>query len=137
MAESAWSSRVEFKGLTAMIMDLKSRAKKTMPLTLEFTKGLAEATNTLYIRNLSGSVPSTAARPLPVGVRTGYLRSMAKTRKINQYSWRTYNSAFYASFIESGTRRMLPRRPLGDAVDQISRTIPGEMGKVISKAWRV
>jgi len=131
-----WESRVEFKGLTAMIMDLQGRAKKTMPLTSKMTKGLNDATYTLYVQNLSGSVPSTAAQPLPVGVRSGTLRSNAKRRMINQYSFMIENETFYAGFIEEGTRHLVPRRPLGNAVDQIQNKVPGEMGATMTKIWK-
>jgi HK97 gp10 family phage protein len=56
---------------------------------------------------------------------------------VNQFRFDVFNDAFYAAFIEDGTVKMTPRRPLGNAVDQVSNKVPGEMGKVVAKAWRV
>jgi len=133
----AWESRVEFKGLTAMMLDLQGRAKRTMPLIGVMTRGLMDAHHALYVQNLSGSVPSTDSRPLPVGIRSGFLRSQARKRQLNQYSYRVWNDAYYAAFIEAGTVKMSARAPLRDATDQIEHRVPGKMAEVMAKAWRV
>jgi len=118
-----------------MINDLRGRAAKQQPLTTEMMRGLKEAIATLYTRNLSGAVPSTDWRPLPVGVRTGTLRAGVKAQMLNQYSFKVTNDVPYSGFIEVGTRYMAPRRPLGAAVDQIAGRVPSEMNKVLTEVW--
>lgn len=126
-------SSVQWEGLTQMAFDLKRTRPSLMPQGCnELTKGLLEMVHTVYVENLSGSVPSTASRPLPVGVRSGTLRRGAKKRQINQFSGEVTNDVPYAGFIETGTRHMAPRRPLGNAVDQVSELVPGKMGQVLT-----
>ena len=126
-------SSVRWEGLTQMAFDLKRTKPSLMPQGInELTKGLIEMTHTIYVENLSGSVPSTAEQPLPVGVRSGKLRRGAKKRQINQYSGEVTNDVEYAGFIEAGTRKMAPRRPLGDAVDQVSEMVPGRLDQVLT-----
>lgn len=126
-------SSVQWEGLTQMAFDLQKKKPSLMPQGInEMTKGLIDMTWQIYYDNLSGSVPSTATHPLPVGMRSGDLRRGAKKRQINQYSGEVTNDVHYAGFIEAGTRKMAPRRPLGDAVDQVSEMVPGKMGEVMT-----
>jgi len=132
-----WIARVQVKGLTAMAMDMRGRTKKIKPSSNAMTKRLMRDHLDLYRKNLSGSRPSTAARPLPVGVRTGWLLSRAQAVQINQYAYRVFNDADYSGWIEDGTRFMAPRRPLQDATDQIEEMVPGEMNDVVTEVWEV
>ena len=91
----------------------------------------------LYVENLSGSEPSTTEQPLPVGVRTGTLRAGAKVKQVNQYRADLYNDVPYAGFIEDGTRKMAPRRPLRDAVEQYTEgELPNDAHDVVVRVWR-
>jgi len=126
-------SEVRWEGLAQMAFDLKVRKPSLMVREVnDLTKTLIGDVHTIYVENLSGSVPSTASRPLPVGVRSGDLRRGAKKRQINQYAGEVTNEVPYAGFIEAGTRKMAPRRPLGDAVDQVEQMVPGELDKVLT-----
>ncbi len=126
-------SSVRWEGLSQMAFDLKRTKPSLMPQGInELTKGLIEMVHTIYYDNLSGSVPSTAEHPLPVGMQTGDLRRGAKKRQINQYSGEVFNDVHYAGFIEAGTKKMAPRRPLGDAVDQVSEMVPGKLDQVLT-----
>jgi hypothetical protein len=126
-------SEVQWIGLTEMAFDLKVRKPRKMIRGIDgLTKDMMDMLHQFYVENLSGSVPSTAARPLPVGVRSGRLRAGAMKRQINQYACEVSNTVYYAGFIEVGTRKMAPRRPLGDAVDKLSQMVPGKLGKVLT-----
>lgn len=126
-------SSVQWQGLTQMAVDLKRTKPSLMQTGInELTKGMIGMVHQVYVENLSGVSPSTAARPLPVGVRTGKLREGAKKRQINQYSGEVTNEVPYAGFIEVGTKHMAPRRPLGAAVDQVSEMVPGKMDQVLT-----
>lgn len=126
-------SSVHWVGLTEMAFDLRVRRPSKMVHEInELTKRMLDMVHATYVENLSGTVSSTAARPLPVGVRTGRLRAGATKRQINQYSGEITNDVPYAGFIEVGTRKMAPRRPLSDAVDKVSHLVPGELEKVLT-----
>lgn len=126
-------SEVRWEGLAQMAFDLKVRRPSKMVQEVSgLTKTLTGSVHEIYVDNLSGSVPSTATHPLPVGVRSGDLRRGAKKRQINQYAGEVTNEVPYAGFIEVGTRKMAPRRPLGDAVDQVGQMVPGELDKVLT-----
>jgi len=126
-------SSVRWFGLTQMALDLG----KGMPDRLgrgvnQYTKNLLETTHTLYVENLSGGSPSTTERPLPVGMRSGTLKAGARKVQRNQYSGEVLNDVPYAGWIEVGTCKMAPRRPLGDAVDRVREMIPGELAQVMT-----
>lgn len=126
-------SSVQWEGLAQMAFDLQKKKPSLMSMAIQdMTKTLIGDVYQIYYENLSGSVPSTATRPLPVGVRSGDLRRGAKKRQINQYSGEVTNDVPYAGFIEAGTKHMAPRRPLGDAVGQVGEMVPGKMGQVIT-----
>ena len=126
------TSSVRWEGLTKMVFDLQYGVPRRMDKGIErHTRRMGENVHQAYVDNLSGSVPSTAAQPLPVGVRSGHLLASAELRIVNQYRADVENKAHYAGFIEDGTRFMAPRRPLGDAVDTVGQMVPGEMGKVL------
>jgi hypothetical protein len=83
-----------------------------------------EATKSLrhYRQNLSGSVPSTASRPLPVGVRSGKLLGSARLHQ-GKFGFNLYNNASHAKYIEFGTSKMVARRPLGDVMDELDARV--------------
>ena len=127
------TSSVRWEGLTKMVFDLQYGVPRRMDRGIEeHTKRMGENVHQAYVDNLSGSVPSTAARPLPVGVRSGHLLASAEMVIVNQYRADVENKTHYAGFIEDGTRFMAPRRPLGDAVDLVGKMVPGSMGKVMT-----
>jgi len=125
-------SNVKWYGLTEMIMDLKNMPARMRREVNQYTKDVLEMTHQIYVENLSGSAPSTAGSPLPVGMRSRDLRNGAMKRQINQYACEVYNDVPYAGFIEVGTKKMVARRPLGDAIDQMDRIVPGRMGQVLT-----
>ena len=131
----ALSSSVTMKNLTATIANIRGSARKMQPTINDMTKDLMNAHHALYIINLSGTKPSTSSSPLPVGVRTGTLRAGAEKHQLNQYSYTIDNNVEYAGFIEAGTQKMTPRRPLANATEQIEKQVPGRMGEVITKVW--
>lgn len=130
-------SSIRWVGLTSMVWDIRGRARAMMPATNKMTKATMNLLHTIYVQNLSGSVPSTATSPLPVGVRTGTLKAGATKKQINQYKAEVFNDVIYSNWIEHGAKNLAPRRPLGNAVDQVGLHVPGEMAAVIGKVWRV
>jgi len=130
-------SSVQWVGLTQMVFDLKSGVQQRMGRGVnDFTKSMIDTVHQLYVENLSGGAPSTASRPLPVGVRSGTLLAGAKKQQINQYRGDVFNEVPYSGFIEVGTYKMAPRRPLGNAVDLVRGMVPGEMGEVVTAVVR-
>ena len=126
-------SEVRWEGLAQMAADLRSGWPTRMGRGCsELTKGVMGTVHELYVENLSGGAPSTASRPLPVGMRSGDLRDGAKKVQVNQYRGDVFNEVPYAGFIESGTQHMAPRRPLGDAVDRAQEMLPGQVGQVMT-----
>lgn len=121
--------------LTATIANIRGSARAMQPTINGMTKDLMNAHHALYVVNLSGTKPSTASSPLPVGVVTNDLRSKAEKRQINQYSYEIKNDSDHAEHIEFGTQKMVARRPLQNASEQIEKQVPGEMGKVMRKVW--
>jgi len=124
---------VKWKGLTKLVKGIEDGKAKTKPSLSEFTRKLGKDVLDKYQENLSGAVPSTAARPLPVGVVTGELLAGARVKQVNQYRTDVYNDAGHSGWIEDGTSKMAPRRPLKNALDQIEETVPGRMGEVTRK----
>ena len=131
------SSRCEFQGLTRLMHGLEEGKVRLKVGITHLTRETGEAVLEKYVENLSGAEPSTAAKPLPVGVRTGTLRDGAELRQVNQYRADVKNEVYYSGFIENGTVHMAPRRPLKDAVEKVSAELPGEMRDVIVEVWRV
>lgn len=127
-------SSVKWKGLTKTIYDLRRDLPKRMERSCNgMTKDVLNVVHTVYVENLSGARPSTAAQPLPVGMRSGDLRAGAKKRQINQYAGEIVDDVDYSGWIEIGTWKMAPRRPLGNAVDLAGEMVPGEMGQVLTE----
>jgi hypothetical protein len=106
-----------------------------------FVDDIVDDVHEQYVANLSGSVPSTAARPRPVGVRTGKLRAGAKKERARtntvtgRTTGRVYDETPYAGFIEFGTRKMAPRQPLADALDQKAQ-VDSRMDRVMMRVVR-
>jgi hypothetical protein len=113
----------------------KGQVKATKGIT-QLTRDTGQKVHTKYVENLSGTQPSMAADPLPVGVVSGELRSKAKSVQVNQYRVDEVNDAPHSGWIEHGTAKMAPRRPLGDAVQQVGEELPGDMGEVNREIWR-
>ena len=127
-------SSVKWKGLTKTVFDLRHGVPKRMQRSCNsMTKDMLEIVHQLYVDNLSGTQPSTASRPLPVGVRSGKLRDGAEKRQINQYAGEVVNDVEYSGFIEIGTSKMAPRRPLANAVDLAGGMVPGRMDQVMTE----
>lgn len=126
-------SEVRWEGLAQMAADLRSGWPTRMGRGCSgLTKGVIGSVHQMYVENLSGSVPSTASRRLPVGMRSGALRDGARKAQVNQYKGEVFNEVGYAGFIENGTQHMAPRRPLGDAVDRAQEMLPGQVGEVMT-----
>ena len=134
----ALRSRVHFKGLTQFTAAL-ARARVSWPkgankLTVKASGQIAD----LYRDNLSGSKPSTAAQPLPVGIVTGELHGSVEEKQINQYRMDIINTAPHSGWIEHGTRNMVARRPLQDAIEEYTGlSLPNDAMDVLREIWRV
>ena len=126
---------ITMRGLTATIASIEGSARKMQPTINIMTKDLMNVHYALYVTNLSGTKPSTSSQPLPVGVDTNELRSSAQKRQINQFSYDIFNDAPHSAWIEFGTQKMTPRKPLQDASEQIEKQVPGKMGEVMRKVW--
>lgn len=111
-------SSVSFEGLTKQIAQFEDVIPQKCSQTMAgWTRELGEELLRLYRENLSGDQPSTADDPLPVGIVSGDLLAGAELRVLNQYSFEVVNAVPYSGFIEDGTEKMAPRRPLQNAAD--------------------
>jgi hypothetical protein len=128
---------VEVKGLTKTVLDLRGRGAKMKLHVGWMTRSLSEELHENYVENLSGVEPSTNERLLPVGVRSGTLRSRAKAVIINQYAFREENDTPWAQYIEWGTRYMTARAPMRAAKEKMERSVPGKMGETMVRGWPV
>lgn len=128
---------VTFTGLTKLVSDLK-RAKVVWPKEADkLTKKVGNEMLAFYQSNLSGSRPSTTAVPLPVGVVTGDLLEGAKMKQVNQFRTDVINDDFKAAWIEFGTSKMTPRRPLGAAVEEYTGgDFPNDANEVLPKVFK-
>ena len=133
MAAKTWlMAPVKWTGLTQMVFDLQHNVQKRLRRSCnEMTKDMLGMVHRIYVENLSGTRPSTATRPLPVGMRTRMLVKSARIRQINQYAGEVVNDARHAGWIELGTYKLVARRPLGDAVDEVRGMVPGRMDDAI------
>lgn len=130
------ASKVSWRGLSEMIRDIKRRQLVEWPKGANaMTKKAMNTIHATYVQNLSGAVPSTAVKPLPVGVRSGNLKAGAKKRQVNQYRCYVENLVPYSGFIENGTYKMAPRRPLADAVEKFEAGLQIEAEKVLVEVW--
>jgi hypothetical protein len=130
-------SKVTFKGLTKTLKELRAVRGRWPKEANRMTKRGAWRIHDLYFENLSGYKPSTTEDPLPVGVRTGTLRAGAKVKQVNQYRADIVNDVRYAGFIEDGTRKMAPRRPLRNAVEKYTDgELPNDQHDVVVRVWR-
>ena len=133
----ALQSNVRYEGLTKLLKELGKVRGRWPKEANRMTKRGAWRIHDLYVENLSGYRPSTAAKPLPVGVRTGTLREGAKVKQINQYRADVVNDVRYAGFIEDGTKYMAPRRPLRNAIEQYTEgELPNDAHDVVVRVWR-
>ena len=131
-------SKIFFKGLTQFTAAVEkariSWPKGANKLTVKASGQIAD----LYRDNLSGSVPSTASQPLPVGVRTGDLRAGVQQKQINQYRMDIINEVHYSGWIEHGTRKMVARRPLQHAIEEYTGLdLPNDTMNVLRDIWRI
>ena len=133
----ALQSNVRFKGLSKTLKELAKVRGRWPTEANRMTKRSAWRIHDLYYENLSGYRPSTAEDPLPVGVRTGTLRAGAKVKQVNQFRADIVNDVPYSGFIEDGTRKMAPRRPLRNAVEQYTEgELPNDIHDVQVRVWR-
>lgn len=127
---------VEFKGLVSMAHNLHGVPRfMSGAVSKLYTRPLMMFTWQRYVDNLHGprrpvNYPGPVPATLPVGVRTGQLLAGANKRQINQWSFWVFNPVEHAAYIEFGTSRMAPRRPLGDAVEQAEAEVSNRMGEV-------
>ena len=131
-------SRVEFRGMTNLTQALAQGRRMTARELSKFTQVAGGHVLDLYKDNLSGRVPSTAERPLPVGIVSGELLDSADMKQVNQYRVDVVNDAPHSGWIEKGTSKMAPRRPLEDAVQEYTQgDLPDDANQVIRDVWRV
>jgi hypothetical protein len=129
-------SKVTWMGLGSMIADIKYRNRIRWPQSANrLTQRWLTNVHNRYKRNLSGRHPSTASHPLPVGIRSGTLLAGAQKRQINQYRGYIENLVPYSGFIEEGTYKMAPRRPLGAAVEVEERKTKYDAEAVMVEVW--
>ena len=130
-------SRIEWQGLSRFTGVLEKGKARIPPKFNDLTRTAGGIVLDLYKDNLSGRVPSTAAQPLPVGIRSGRLLEGAKMVQVNQYRVDVKNEVPYSAFLEFGTYKMAPRRPLSDAVEKfIGEDLPDEARRVMAEIWR-
>lgn len=134
------SQNFEMRGITEIIYDIHRR-RLAMPGAVEaFVNGITDDVHAKYVVNLSGSVPSTSERPLPVGVRSGRLRAGALKQKAARvgdvWAGRVYDDVPHAGFIEFGTRRITPRQPLANAVREKAQVDERMDDKVLFRVWK-
>lgn len=126
------SSAVGFEGLTKMTADFTERIPQDASrIIAEWTAELGIFVHEKYKENLAGMVPSTADNPLPVGYRSGDLYAGARLQILNQYAFEVVNETPYAGFLEDGTESIAPRRPLQDAVDQMTAKMGAEQQQIM------
>jgi hypothetical protein len=127
---------VKWQGLDKLQAGMKSKGTKSKRYIREWNELAGDLVEMRYIDNLSGSRPSTAASPLPVGVRSGTLKAGVHKEKKGggrNVSVEITNRAGHAGWIEDGTYKMAPRKPLKDAVDKTEKEVPGQLGDVMVK----
>jgi len=130
-------SRIEWQGLARFTGVLETGKRRIPAKFNDLTRKAGGIVLDLYKDNLSGRVPSTAAQPLPVGIRSGRLLEGAKMVQVNQYRVDIENDTPYSAFLEFGTYKMAPRRPLSDAVEKfIGEDLPDEARRVMAEIWR-
>ena len=124
VGRGGWQSTVEWRGLTKMIYNVKTRVPRELSTQVsDLTKDWLEKVYQRAYRNLSGTM---------VNVITGHLRASLKKVQVNQWAGRVYDDAFYASFVHDGTSHMAPRPYIQRAVDDVGGQLPGMMGKTMS-----
>lgn len=126
------SSSVSFEGLTKILGDFQERIPQNASRIIAgWTGELGVFLHETYRENLAGFEPSTAEEPLPVGVRSGDLYMGAELHVLNQYAFEEINNVEYSGFIEDGTYKMAPRRPLQDAADQLTEKMGAEQEQIL------
>jgi hypothetical protein len=126
------SSFVEWDGLTKMILDMDQNVPRNASREMAgMTRDLGDDMLQLYRDNLEGSEPSTAANPLPVGMRSGDLYAGATLSVTNQYAFSLYNDTPWAGFIENGTVKMAPRLPLANTVETVEQYMDVTLDEVM------
>ena len=134
----ALQSRVEFRGMTNLTQALNQGRQMTGRELSKFTQAAGGHVLDLYTDNLSGRVPSTAERPLPVGIVSGELLEGAALEQVNQYRVDVKNDAPHSGWIEKGTSKLKARRPLEDAVQEYTQgDLPDDAHQVMREVWRV
>ncbi len=128
---------VEFKGMTQLLDQLRKSQAVWPKEADKLTKKVGDEMLTFYQANLSGSRPSTTAKPLPVGVVTGDLLEGAEVQQVNQFATKIINKDFKAAWIEFGTANMTPRRPLAGAVeDYTGGDFPNDANQVLPRVFK-
>ena len=82
---------------------------------------------------------NSAIGEMPVPRRTGNLARSMKNRKLSRFEYAIYSderTADYAKFVHDGTRRMRPRRFLGDVVRERGPAIENRIRYETLKAIR-
>jgi hypothetical protein len=125
---------VRWEGLEELVGAIGAMKRRAPREIRKMAKKSGWAVLDNYKKNLRGSEPSTAERPLPVGRRTGRLYEGAQIQnKPSAFrdQWTVFNETPYSGWLEFGTSKMVPRRPLQVAVETVSNETPAEMGRVI------
>lgn len=124
----------QWQGLSAMQTGLAVIQPKQVRAGLkELVDQVGADMHQKYRENLSGTGPSTASSPLPVGIVTGELLAAAVSRRIDDLTVEEANECDHAAPIEFGTRDMVARQPLADAVAKVEATIPGKGSFTLQK----
>ena len=131
-------SSVSFTGLTRLFTGITNMPAFAQSALHDMTEALGTELLQAYKDNLNGVVASTADDPLPVGVRTGELLAGAQLeanagQAVNQHAFRIVNNTPWAGFIEDGTVKMAPRRPLGAAIDKMADRFGAAVGQAMTK----
>lgn len=127
---------IQWTGLTDLILALGKIPENMNHELANMTQELFDETLLRYIENLSGSVPSTAADPLPVGIVSGDLieHAWSDSKVTGENSFELRNESDHAAFTEFGTEKMEPRHPLQDAVDILESQMNAKLDEVMQNA---
>lgn len=127
---------LEWQGMTEALLNFSEKWPRDLSQGIsDLTSDLQDMLVTEYKANLSGDSPSTAANPLPVGIRTGDLLNGVSSTQDNQYSFTLTNPVEHAGWIEDGTETMEPRHPLQTAVDTMESELEDKAQEMLDKVF--
>lgn len=116
----------------------KSVMQAIYPVSIEAVKEASDFVYRETKKNVAGS-PSAAPQTKPVPRRSTRLFRSIKREVVNPVKHRVYSDTDVAPhniYVHYGTRKMRPRRFLGDVLTKYSRKIYTQMNKVVEGRLR-